>query len=78
VIEDFLEVGVAVLVDYEHVHVSWVKPACPLGIVDDSGEFHQKLMEDGQRVVSSGDGCDDGVHVDTEVQEIKNGCHCAN
>jgi hypothetical protein len=34
------------------VHVICIKPACPLGIVDDSDEFHQELAENGQQVVS--------------------------
>ncbi len=52
------------------MHVSCIKPASPLGCVDDSDDFHQELTEDGRRVVTIGDGCNYGVHVDTEAQEI--------
>ncbi len=58
--------------------VSCIKPACPLGVVNDSDELIQELMEYGHRVVGSSDGHDDGVHVDTEAQEIYNGHHCVN
>ncbi len=66
-IEDFLKEGLAMPVDLRHAQVSHIIPASPLGVVDESNEFHQELMEDGQRAVGGGDGCDNGIHVDTEA-----------
>jgi hypothetical protein len=53
-------------------------PIIPLGVVDEFDEFHQELMEDGQRAVSGGNVCDNRVNVDAEAQEVENGCHHAD
>jgi hypothetical protein len=61
-----------------HVHVSRVIPMSPLGVVDESDEFHQELTEDGQLAVGHGDCPDNQIHVDTVDQEVKDGSHSAN
>jgi hypothetical protein len=66
-IEDFLEEGVAMPVYMRHVHVSCVMPTSQLGVVDESDEFHQELTKYVGWAVSSGDGCDNQIHVDTEA-----------
>ncbi len=45
-------------VDLRHVRVSHTIPTSPLGVVDESVEFHQELMEDGQWAAGGGDGHD--------------------
>ncbi len=77
-IEDFLKEGVVMPVDLRHVRMRRVIPTSPLGVVDEFDEFNQELTEDGQWAVGSDNGRDDGIHFDTEAQEVENGCHCAN
>jgi hypothetical protein len=65
--EDSLNKKVAMSLDLRHVCMSSVIPTSPLSAVDESDEFHQELMEDGQWAVVNGDGSDNQIHVDTEV-----------
>ncbi len=51
--------------------MSCVIPMSPLGVVDESDEFHQELMEDGQWAVGGGDCNDNQIHVDTEAREVE-------
>ncbi len=66
-IKDFLEEREEMSVDQVHVNMSCTEPASPFDIVDGSDEFHQELMEDGQRIISDGNGHDDGVHIDADL-----------
>jgi hypothetical protein len=56
VIENLLKERVAMPMYLKNVRMSCVIPTNPLGVVDESDEFHQELMEDGQWAVGSGDG----------------------
>jgi hypothetical protein len=77
-IEDLLKEGIAMPVKKWHVGVSCIIPSCPLCVVDDPDEFHQKLTEDRWRAVSGGYGCDYQIHVDAKAGNINNGYHSAN
>jgi hypothetical protein len=77
-IEELLEKGIAMPVKKWHVGMSCIIPSCPLCVVNDPDEFHQKLMEDRLRAVSGGYGRDDRIHVDAKARKINDGYHGAN
>ncbi len=72
-IGDLLGKGIAMPVKKWHVGVSCIIPLCPLCVVDDLDEFHQKITEDKWRAVSGGYGRDDQIHVDAKAGKNKDG-----
>ncbi len=77
-IENCLKERVAMPMYLRHVHLRPITPTSPLGVIDESDEFHQELMEDGQWAVGGGDGCDNQIHVNTKAQEVEDESHSAD
>jgi hypothetical protein len=67
VIEDFLKEGEAMPMYLRHVRMICAIPTSPLGVIEESDEFYQELMENGQWAVGGGDGHDNQIHVDTKA-----------
>jgi hypothetical protein len=72
-IENLLKEGIVMPVKTWHVGMSRIIPLCPLCVIDDPDEFHQKLTEDRWRAVSGGYGHDDRIHVDAKDGKINDG-----
>ena len=78
-VEDPLKEGIAVLVKKWQVDRSCIIPLCPLCAGDDPDELHQKLTEDGWRIIICSGYChEDQIHVDIKAGKIKDGYHGAN
>jgi hypothetical protein len=60
-IKDLLKKVISMPVKKWHVGISCIIPSCPLCVIDDPDEFHQKLTEDRWRAVSGGYGHDDQI-----------------
>ena len=55
-----------------------VMPAYPFCVVGNPDKIRQELSQNGWRAICSGDGCNDGIHVNEEACKIDDQTHGTN